>query len=544
MERIIRFLAQKSSEYELIDYNRFFFSFPSFYILIIFSSDKRDLAEEFYDFELRDSDLNHLPLNYLKELEVSDIVITDCEYLGDRNFHSIDKVIKSISFKMFALIRAISEINESVICSYNLDLNEGYTEGMDMCEGEPNYIFNIFLRKEVLLNDKILDEITSLNVEDVSIPTFYQSYFNDFEKIDDSKEVLILNTSTKVRRLGYLKIFSQLLFETPKIPSFKINNRLEDYSNNYSAVLDEHKNSKGVIQKTRTGNSAKPYINLFSELGLINNINNIQSAGKLLKVYQALSTNLTKNNSFILNRVDKIFFLEILLRKDFLYITLILELLYIKVADNYSDLKNKFHQLLIKRLGQFIQNTPNNTKEYKNIKVILERITNWENPNVYLEHVLMPRLNWLYDLELISMDNSINVTLCESGSTLFKNFNFWNDVNYEWVLNPNEFLNKFYIQVYQSTYKEDSNTSHELEFIISRIKFYINESFLLFKTLAPNRVTASQAITFTKYKLYIVDNICVSDFFIKKFLLNEGNQHFIYKYQKQFGDGYIQKILK
>ena len=57
-------------------------------------------------------------------------------------------------------------------------------------------------------------------------------------------------------------------------------------------------------------------------------------------------------------------------------------------------------------------------------------------------------------------------------------------------------------------FKVDKNQI-DLNNILEKIYYYIDYSFDLFKTLAPNRVTASQAANYTKYKLYLDDNIKV-----------------------------------
>ena len=69
----------------------------------------------------------------------------------------------------------------------------------------------------------------------------------------------------------------------------------------------------------------------------------------------------------------------------------------------------------------------------------------------------------------------------------------------------------------------------------------LENSFEIFKTLAPNRVTASQAANYTKYKLYMDDKIKVGYSFILNKLSEKEQDKFIFKYQEQYQDGYIQK---
>ena len=73
------------------------------------------------------------------------------------------------------------------------------------------------------------------------------------------------------------------------------------------------------------------------------------------------------------------------------------------------------------------------------------------------------------------------------------------------------------------------------------IKNYIDNSFLLFKTLAPNRVTFSQMSKFVRNMLYFKDNKLIESEDIKNIFGESDFSEYIYKYQKQYEDGYVQK---
>jgi len=74
-----------------------------------------------------------------------------------------------------------------------------------------------------------------------------------------------------------------------------------------------------------------------------------------------------------------------------------------------------------------------------------------------------------------------------------------------------------------------------------KLEKYIGDSFEHFKTMVPNRVTASQAICHAKYSLLFRDNIAIESKEIIDYLESYQQKAFIVKIQKKQKDGYIQK---
>ena len=71
---------------------------------------------------------------------------------------------------------------------------------------------------------------------------------------------------------------------------------------------------------------------------------------------------------------------------------------------------------------------------------------------------------------------------------------------------------------------------------------YLEDSFILFKTFAPNRVTFSVFTNYAKWKLY-EDTCCAIDIDdIVKGFLKRNTDKYIFKFQKFYNDGYIQKV--
>ena len=70
---------------------------------------------------------------------------------------------------------------------------------------------------------------------------------------------------------------------------------------------------------------------------------------------------------------------------------------------------------------------------------------------------------------------------------------------------------------------------------------YIDESFTLFETIAPNRTTFSLATNYCKYMLLLREQVILDIRDFESLLYYQLSKYYIYKYQAQYKDGYIQK---
>jgi hypothetical protein len=470
------------------------------------------------------------------DIEFQTYNIIGYEFLGWRE--DIEEG-RSITYEMFCFIKKLNEF-KNIVIDHSIKIEYGDS----MCNDEGNYQFKIEINDNYFWDNEYAEFIVNLfKTLKYSLPEFYTVFFRNKVKINDNKIVPILSTNTKVRRLGYFKILSDFFEENKKIPSLFINKKFEDYCNKYKIALEDNLYNKGLIITTKTGVSAKPYINTALDFNLLVKVNNIFNIGKSFKVYENLKDEYSKtNNIFELTDFDKIYFLECILKNDFFYFSNLLELLFINGKSTYTDLVKTYQNQLLNRLEDYkIQNTQNDRKILKNIDIILKRIISWEKSDVYLEHLLMPRLNWMLDLELLTIINNEYI-LTENGIKFFKHICVWNDINTNKIISPNSFIDRFMIHTFDDCYKSSEGKNLiDINIIIEKIYFYIDYSFDLFKTLAPNRVTASQAVNYTKYKLYLNDNIKVGYKYILGKLSEKEQEKFIFKYQEQYQDGYIQR---
>lgn len=546
MLKILKFLIQKSDHSSVLINDRILFEFYDFEIVFEIT------PAEFFDYEEFQVDLetnNKIEKLIDSVLSFDNIFISKTEYLGNREDIKYGQEPFSICQVLFEVILKLSSKYNNLFIDYSLSINYGL-DGNDglFCNTSENYCLQIDIAKEYYKKIEVYKSIIDClnDIGGFNIPKFYWSFYQKNKSIVE-KKLSILTTNTKVRRLGYFKILSNFLEERNQIPKRNINRKFENFVWQYEAKLNQYSNNKGLIKQTKTGISAKPYIDFSKSIGFLADINNVFLRGKDFKVYEVIRQKLDKNsNPFVLDVLDKMYFLEQLLTKDFFFISLLSEIIYVNRNCNYLLIKKSFQQRVLTRLDEIISNSEGlySVKTNKDLREIYKRIKKWEKAEIYLEHVLMPRLNWLYDLDILEMDNKLNIFLTDKGIKLFKNICIWNDLNTNWVFDSQAFLKLFYIHLFDDiyNYKKDFFVKKiELEQINQKISFYLNESFQFFKTLAPNRVTASQAIMYTKYLLYHFEGIKVGHKYVENYLNSEKNTSFIYKFQEQYNDGYIQK---
>jgi len=508
---------------------------------VIFSFDLKNYVSDDYDYDFFSYNTinSHETISQLlsKGIELSGQAIIGIEYLGDRDGFGEGR---SITNEMYYFLNQLNNYQKDSVFINGVF----YDRGDSMCNSKGHYQFSVGINQNFWEDLEFAKYICDIFKRDVpSIPSFYNKFFQRNTPITDTKDIPILSTNTKVRRLGYFKILSLFLTEAKQVPASVINKKFENYCSKYTELLEHNQFKKGLIKETKTGISAKPYMDTANDLGFLNKINNVYHTGKSFKVYQVIQHESTDStNIFKLTTFDTVYFLECILKNDFFYFTNLLELIFVKELVTYSDIISAFQQKLIDCLHEYrTQELIIARKAIREMEKIIHRIKSWENPEVYLEHIIMPRLNWMLDLGIITETNN-EFQITEIGKKLFKHFCIWNDINTQKVISPDAFFNMFIIHLYDDCYNGSISTNpKDLNVITEKMFGCINDSFKFFKTLAPNRVTASQAINYTKYKLYLDDSIKTEYQFIFRKLFEKEQDRFIFKYQKQYQDGYIQK---
>lgn len=368
------------------------------------------------------------------------------------------------------------------------------------------------------------------------VPAFYTQYY----KIPDDNIIKILTTNTKVRRLGYFRLLMKFMEEKKRVPISIMNHKFEEYVSAYEDDLKQYRNDRGAILVTKTGNSSKPYLEVASALGLIRKSTGIYEIGKVGKVYNDIcEMSIEKEpNIFEISDVDKSFLLELLLKNDYLYTYNILEYSFCNVNNSYSKLKASFQDCLLSSIRTIIKGTTEVGKK-TGLLVIEKRIKSWDKPSVYLEHILMPRLNWLFDLGIIDLKPSLSYSLTELGEKLYYHLSLWNDYSMDYVVNPSNYLGMFYLNTFSDCNRMQTRPyRYEGENVFNE---YLSDCYRKYKTLAPNRVTFSMASNYVRYNLLWKNGRVLEEEQMKKMLENEYKDKYIFRFQNQYKDGYIQK---
>lgn len=426
---------------------------------------------------------------------------------------------------------------------YNI---ESYIVGdtCSMCDDVCEFGFVLFIDEKFWNNAglfELLDKLLKKSIR-FQIPVYYKSNSNSL--FVDNYGFKVLPSNTKTRRLGYVKLLLQMLVEQKGTPSSLIARRVEKYVQPFNQFLIDHKNTKGVVLETKTGNSSKPYIDLAESMGMIRKTANSYDLGKTGNVYWHLKQEIDgkENNPFVLSDFDIAFFIEQLLKNDFMYMYVLLELICQLGNASYHSLKQVFQKRLLHRIHVVIEGAKEiDAQKALNLKMIERRIMSWEKPMTYLEHILMPRINWLFDLGLIEYKSKDCFSLTPQGDTLFFNLSIWNDLKMGVISNPIEFINSYYIRIVDDArIPMGKPYSSKNSYIVKQC---IDRCFVLFSTLAPNRTTFSLAANYCKYLLLWKHSIILDINDLKSLLEREFCIYYIYKYQSQYQDGYIQKRI-
>ena len=522
--------------------NRISFSFNLFDIVLDFS-DKIDIDEESLNKFSENEPISELDFSLFSDNSVKCIFLRGYAYIEEYELevrgHYENET--SITYQLFETIRNINKIYPDAIIDYTL--GSLYIE--DNCWMCPDYGwyygFEIQIDNKYLYNKDFYDCLINMNLDDsqaLSIPQFY----NRTKELKDSFDLKILNSNTKIRRLGYLKILLKMMREQSKVPVSKMNKKFEIYCQDYECFLKQHKNQKGDIRITKTGNSANPYIELAGSLGLIRKSAGAYEVGKVGKVYNILIEKIDDSgtNPFVLSRFDTTFFLELLLKEDYWFLYAILEQSAIQPNILYKNLKKDFKQILLGQIKQFMDEAQaDNSKKVLPLKIVERRISDWKKPEVYMEHVLMPRLNWLYDMDFIYLKNDLSFQLTEMGNRLLFNLSIWNDISLHKIVSPTAYIDSYFMKIIDFVFnfqKQIYTKEADDEFTKC-----LEDSFLLFKTLAPNRITFSLFANYTKQMLFWNHSVMVDTEDIKKAFELKRIPNYIYKYQEHYKDGYIQK---
>lgn len=382
-----------------------------------------------------------------------------------------------------------------------------------------------------------------------------------------------LRLHTKVRRLGYLKLLVEQYLKTDFLPINTANQYFEKIAGDLSIQkkLKDYdfffrKDANGIIENISTGASAQPYIELAENLSIIAKNNYSYIVTKYGKVYKVIlekykkepnkfkffeekrnlqtlgffSSDDESKNVFILNFLDKIFFLKQILVKDLLFIKSILILIndqknYHKIDKSvkHLSLKEGLHGEILKQLDQYLKISVD-INIRKKIQNLIVKFSRKQLKIRSYEDIIEPRVNWLLDLDLI--DNILHkqgiLKLSRSGLILL------NAIKEEYDISS--YIESNYIKVFSQTYQLNCKDDLGLN---KKIEKYLNYSFINFKTLSPNRISASQSFTYISWMCLLRDGIVAEYKDIKDYIFTNDGKGYTIDWYPSENDGSLKKII-
>ena len=443
-----------------------------------------------------------------------------------------------VSWKMFQMVKIIKSINPTAVKDYYV---RDFLMDPYIMEGENIwYSYFIEIADDLKRDLQFISAITDLLDNHQTETSFNELIFKGID-ITPKYELKHLTTNTKVRRLGYFKGIISLFKDNPILLERPLLKKIGETATEYEDALLHYKNAKGVIKQTKNGSGARPYVEAAQGMNLITKVGNGYELGKVSRAYNAFPCE--SISPFELDVLDKAFFLETILRYDYLYIFTLLEYAFTAQCPSYRNLKREYQQLLLKNL-QLMKEAANRADSIKkyNIQTAERRIGEWKKPEVYLEHVLMPRLNWLFDLDLIVLHDNLSFGLTVEGVRLFSAICGWRDLEGLYVVDSAPYLDAMFMKIFSYTYDSDKFVRLQDTDVDSLLTSYLEESFNLFKTFARNRVTFSVFVNYAKWRLYKDEHVAIDTDDIKNNFLKQNTGKYVFKFQKFYNDGYIQKL--
>lgn len=532
MSSLLKFLLNQTSPYciRTTTESKLIFDLCEFSIRVVFGEDDgSDAYEECLDEKQESFDYER----FLKSHRIKSVIIAKTEVFSEEE--------ENITFdsayylEMYEMVRRLNIGVPNCVQSYWVEERVYDDCGWSMgCPISMEYGWFISIN-EAHWNETSVQLI--LDIVEKNNQKYWIPFTTDKET---SMDIGVILTNTKARRLGYLKLF---------LTAFKEKNQqsLQSFINWLSSELDSaenallmYKNDKGVIRRRGKSLNIAPYLDVAIDLGLLVKRGEILELGKLGKVYLELGKQYDdSSNIFELSNIDKSVFLESILLNDYLYISIIIEYAYISSSSSYKDLKTRFQELVLNRIRGILNSGKivsfMDTLTLRNLD---KRISSWTKAEVYLEHVLMPRLNWLYDLDIINLNKDLSFTLTKSGIRLFRHLAICLDINQSQICKPHTFFQHHYMQMFCDIYSLCANLGEFDEKNYCEVLF--TECNSKFKSLAPNRVTYSIFVSFCKRKMLMEHRLIVEESAIRDYL-ESSNHKYIFKYQQYYKDGYIQK---
>jgi hypothetical protein len=316
----------------------------------------------------------------------------------------------------------------------------------------------------------------------------------------DAKPLCTVNANTKARRLRYVVSLAHLA-ETP-INTRLLSSRMLKWAEERRASLDVHEDPKGAILSSTGPRSVVAYIELASQLSILVSVGRkitLTNSGRALVLFQS------DKDQFALSASERLHFLFELLSHDRdLICPLILEIS--EVRDRKSELRKIFPEAYKNYLMR-LRDLAGTIRSKRQIDAALERVIKWRKAEIYMEHIVDPRISWLVDLKLCRLESD-KVFLTERGTTFAKWLRQYADA--EVFVITESFLRSQFFGTIAHLVDDDHQCRREHatdEMLIGLLGSYCEFVRQHTSSLAPNRIVASTLFRYAGIKLWVEHGI-------------------------------------
>ena len=216
-------------------------------------------------------------------------------------------------------------------------------------------------------------------------------------------EVGITEINTLVRRLGYVSAILRLLGHKTLSESM-LYTQLEKWSLNHEQDLMDHANQQGFIKATRGQVAPRRYTNFAVSLGLIGRIAGAYRVTRFGKALLPFLCRAPSQNPFELTNAERCAYLYWLLLKDSDRLLTVIRMLVEEGSQPLSDLQSAFPVFYLQQLQARMLTAEEHVA--RDILAVRNRVAHWkEEAKRSIENIVPPRIHWLADLGLVSIEN-------------------------------------------------------------------------------------------------------------------------------------------
>lgn len=216
-------------------------------------------------------------------------------------------------------------------------------------------------------------------------------------------KVGITEINTLVRRLGYVSAILRLL-EHKTLSEAVLYTQLERWSLTHQRDFITYTNPQGFVNATHGQTGPKRYTNFAVALGLVGRIAGACRVTRFGKTLLPFLHQKPDQNPFKLTNAERCTYLYWLLVKDSDRLLTIIRMLVEGGSQSLSDLQNAFPAFYLEQLQARMLTAGEHVA--RDILAVRNRVTHWrEGSRRSIENIVPPRIHWLADLGLVSVEN-------------------------------------------------------------------------------------------------------------------------------------------